>query len=233
MTDRRLAPSMMCVPVTDLGRTLDVFETEGVELLHIDVMDGTFVPNLMLGTNYMNDLRKATTIPLDLHLMIDDPGPKLDWFSIQPGEWVSVHAEATTHLQRTVQRIRALGGRPRVALNPATPLSALDWVLDDIDGVLVMTVNPGYAGQALVPQTIGKIQALRDRLVESGRADLDIEVDGNVSVPNAATMAAAGATTFVLGTSAIFGPEPLADALAAARNAVLLPSATGWHGPTG
>lgn len=197
---------MMCVPTTDLGEVLKTFHTEGVELLHIDVMDGVFVPNLMLGTNFIRDLRKASHITLDLHLMIDDPGSKLNWFDIQPGDWVSIHAEATVHLQRTAQQIRSLGGHPRVALNPATPLGTLDWVLDDIDGVLLMTVNPGYAGQALIPQTIDKIRALRKQFDTEGR-DLDIEVDGNVSVSNAASMAAAGATTFVLGTSALFRPE--------------------------
>jgi len=197
---------MMCVPTAGVVEDVQVFEAEGVELLHIDVMDGVFVPNLMLGTNYVQELRELSDIPLDLHLMIDEPGPKLDWFDIQPDEWVSVHAEATVHLQRTVLRIRSLGAHPRVALNPATPLSALDWVLDDLDWVLVMTVNPGYAGQKLIPQMIGKIEALAARLASEGR-NLDIEVDGNVSVPNAIAMAAAGATTFVLGTSALFRPS--------------------------
>lgn len=218
MTDRSLAPSMMCVPILQVGDALGSFEAEGVELLHVDVMDGTFVPNLMLGTNYVRDLRQLSSIPLDLHLMIDEPGPKLDWFDIQPGEWVSVHAEACVHLQRTLQRIRALGGRPRVALNPATPLTALDWVLDDVDGILIMTVNPGYAGQALIPQAIDKVRVLREHLTGQGR-DLDIEVDGNVSIRNAAAMASAGATTFVLGTS-VFGAEPLALALRSVREAV-------------
>lgn len=198
---------MMCVPTADLRPTLEAFADGGVEFLHIDVMDGVFVPNLMLGTNYIADLRRMSDITLDLHLMIDQPDAKLDWFGIQPGEWVSVHAESTVHLQRTVQRLRAMGAHPRVALNPATPLTAIDWVLDDIDGVLIMTVNPGYAGQTLVPQTIDKIRALCDRLGTAGRDHLDIEVDGNVSLEHARLMAQAGATTLVLGTSALFGGE--------------------------
>ena len=129
------------------------------------------------------------------------------------------------HLQRTLQRIRALGGRPRVALNPATPLAALDWVLDDVDGVLIMTVNPGYAGQALIPQAVDKIRVFREHLTSQGR-DLDIEVDGNVSIPNAVAMASAGATSFVLGTS-VFRAEPLALALRSVRNAVNRPGMSG------
>lgn len=211
---------MMCFPTLGLDRVLADCAAAAVELLHIDVMDGRFVPNLMLGTNYVADLRQATDITLDLHLMIQEPGDKLDWFAAGGGDWVSVHAESTAHLQRTVERVRSLGGHPRVALNPATPLSALDWVLDDIDGILLMTVNPGYAGQALIPQTVAKIAQLKAQLVERGRADLDIEVDGNVSAPNAVAMAAAGASTFVLGTSAINLVKPLADQLRAFRAAI-------------
>jgi len=211
---------MMCIPLSELGDALTTFEVEGVELLHVDVMDGVFVPNLMLGTNYIRDLRAASSIPLDLHLMIEEPADKLAWFSVRPGEWVSIHAEATSHLQRSIQRVRELGGRPRVALNPATPLTELDWVLDDIDGVLLMTVNPGFAGQSLIPQTIGKIRALRDRVEARGLDEFDIEVDGNVSLSHAVLMATAGATTFVLGSSALLMEEgALGEELRAARHA--------------
>lgn len=217
----KISPSMMVVDTLRAEQTLTVFQDWGIDLLHVDVMDGVFVPNIMLGTNYIRDLRNASTIPLDLHLMIDEPMDKLDWFDIQPGEWVSVHAEATRHLQRTLAAIRRLGGKARVALNPGTPLSALEWVLDDIDGVLLMTVNPGFAGQKLVPQTIRKIAQLRAFLEERDLGHLDIQVDGNVSIPNAVQMVQAGATNLVLGTSVLFTPGgTLNDELDAVREAI-------------
>lgn len=198
---------MMVVDTFSTQATLDLFQRWGIDLLHIDVMDGVFVPNLMLGTNYIRDLRAASTIPLDLHLMITDPLEKLDWFDVQPGEWVSIHTEATAHLHRSIAAAKQRGARVRVALNPGTPLSVLDWVLDDLDGILLMTVNPGFAGQTLVPQTIRKIGDLREQLAARGLDHLDIEVDGNVSIPNAVDMVRAGANTLVLGTSVLFHAE--------------------------
>lgn len=200
-----LAPSMMCVSVWDQGaETLRQLTNAGVDLLHMDVMDGSFVPNLMLGTETIRQLRRVSPIPLDIHLMIERPEDKLAWFDIQPGEYVSVHAESTRHLQRTLGRIRDYGAHPIVALNPATPLCMVEDVLPDVDAVLLMTVNPGYAGQALIPQTIDKIARLRRMLDESGRTDVAIEVDGNVSFAHARTMYNAGARIFVCGSSSIF-----------------------------
>ena len=200
-----LAPSMMCVSEwQNPGDTLRTLERCGIELLHADVMDGSFVPNLMLGTESVKHLRAASSIPLDIHLMIERPEDKLAWFDPQPGEYVSVHAESTRHLQRALSRIRECGARPMVALNPATPLCMIEDILDDVEGVLLMTVNPGYAGQKLVPQSLGKIRRLRRMLDGAGKKDVRIEVDGNVSFENGAKMRAAGAYMFVCGTSSVY-----------------------------
>lgn len=137
-------------------------------------------------------------------MMVEKPEEKLDWFDIQPGEYVSVHAESTRHLQRTLAKIADYGAHPMVALNPATPLCMLEDVLDDVSGVLLMTVNPGFAGQKLVPQTLGKITRLRELLDKTGHEEVFIEVDGNVSFENAPKMYHAGARAFVCGTSSIF-----------------------------
>jgi ribulose-phosphate 3-epimerase len=201
----------MCANIEGLSNTLKIFEQNNVEYLHIDVMDGVFVPNLQFGTDYIKQLRRLSHIPLDIHLMIERPEDKLDWFDFHEGEYVSVHVESTRHLQRTLQRIKDKGAKPMAALNPATPLSALDWVWGDIDGVLIMTVNPGYSGQTLVPQTLQKIAECKARAIAADRADIETEVDGNVSPENAVKMAAAGANIYVLGSSCLFRKELTID----------------------
>jgi ribulose-phosphate 3-epimerase len=201
----------MCADLFQLGETIKTFESLKVPYLHIDVMDGVFVPNLMLGTDTIKQIRKASSIPLDIHLMIENPGDKLEWFEPQKDEYLAVHTETTKHLQRVLAKIRALGAKPMVAINPATPLSAIEEVLDDIDAVLVMTVNPGYSGQKLVPGTLGKITRLREMLDKRGLGNVEIEVDGNVTMENALKMRAAGADIFVAGTSLIFRPGKIED----------------------
>jgi ribulose-phosphate 3-epimerase len=205
MNRAMLSPSAMCMfGWGDMEITIEKLQQGGADLLHIDVMDGVFVPNLMLGTENIKYLRKISPLPLDIHLMIEHPEEKLDWFDIQPCEYVSVHVESTNHLQRALTRIRRYGAHPIAALNPATPLCMIEEVTDDIDAVLLMTVNPGFAGQELVPQTLHKMNRLRRMLDEIGRPDIRIEVDGNVSFEHGSKMRDAGADLFVCGTSSIF-----------------------------
>ncbi len=200
----KIAPSMMCCDFLNMGAQLKIFEKTNIELLHLDIMDGHFVPNYALGTDLIRQLSAATSIPLDLHFMVERPEQLIDAFPIREGDWVSIHAESTYHLQRVLAGIRAKGAHPIVALNPATPICMIEDVLDDIDGVLIMSVNPGFAGQKMVPHALEKIAAVRRMLDGKGRTDVEIEVDGNVSPENAIRMKEAGANIFVLGTSSIF-----------------------------
>lgn len=202
--EKKISPSVMCVDFFTLADSIKAFEENGIELLHVDIMDGSFVPNYTLGTDFVKALKEKTRIPLDIHCMIEAPENKLGWFPFGEGDYVSIHAEATRHLHKAVTMIKERGARAMVAINPATPLSAIEEIVGDIDAVLVMTVNPGFAGQKLVGATLDKIARLRRYLDERGHADVEIEVDGNVSFENAEKMNRAGANIFVAGTSSIF-----------------------------
>lgn len=221
MLKGKISPSMMCADFTELRRTLEVFEKFGVEYLHLDIMDGHFVPNITLGESLIKQIRKITAIPFDYHLMITDPETKIDWFDLRAGDLMSVHYESTPHVQRAMGKIKDKGAKAGVALNPATPLNVLDYLACDIDFLLLMTVNPGFAGQNVVRQTLGKIRDARTYLDEKGYTDVMIEVDGCVSFPNAKIMRKNGADIFVGGTSSIFGASTdLAQGLAELRAAI-------------
>ena len=204
----------MCADIGALKETLGIFEKHGIDYLHVDVMDGVFVPNLMLGTDYCKRLRSLTSIPLDIHLMVAQPEPKIAWFDPKPGEFVSVHAESTKHLHRAVQTVKATGAKALAALNPATPLSAVEYVLEDVEGVLLMSVNPGYAGQTIIAESLRKIAELRALADSKGMKDFVIQVDGNISFDNTPKIIEAGADFLVLGSSSVFTKDlPLEKAL--------------------
>ncbi|MDR2571453.1 MAG: ribulose-phosphate 3-epimerase [Oscillospiraceae bacterium] len=194
-----ISPSMMCANFFDLKSDIRLFERLDIEYLHVDIMDGRFVPNFTLGTDYVKKLKSFTNIPVDIHLMIERPEDKLDWFCFSENDIVSFHYEATNHVHRVIQRIKSRGAKAFLALCPATPLCVLEDSMPDLDGVLIMTVNPGFAGQELVEQTIDKIARLRDMYPNT-----IIEVDGNVSFENAVKMRTAGANIYVAGSSSVF-----------------------------
>ncbi len=195
---------MMCSDLVNLQQTIRTFESQGIEHLHIDMMDGNFVPNFGLGVDYIRSLRKLTDIPLDLHLMIKDPEYKLQWIGIEPTDIVSIHYESSFQVQRALDWLVPFGCKRFLAINPATPINSLEEVLDYIDGINLLMVNPGFAGQKIVPSTMKKAQKVADLLHREGREDITIEVDGNITPENARKLKAIGARIFVAGTSAIF-----------------------------
>ena len=205
--DKKISPSIMCVDFFELDRCIKDFEKNDIDLIHVDIMDGSFVPNFTLGTDFVRILKNKTNITLDIHFMIHNPENKIGWLEFGKGDYVSVHYESTPHLHKTISAIKNRGAKAMVAINPATPINVLEGILDDIDAVLVMTVNPGFAGQKLVKSTLKKIKNLRKYLDENGYEHIDIEVDGNVSFENARLMNDAGANIFVAGTSSIFSKD--------------------------
>jgi ribulose-phosphate 3-epimerase len=215
----KIAPSILSADFARLGEEVRAIESGGADYVHVDVMDGHFVPNITIGPPVVAALRKVTTLPLDVHLMIEDPDRYIPDFAGAGADIITVHAEASIHLHRTVQLIRSLGKKAGVSLNPATPVSALDVILDDLDLVLVMTVNPGFGGQGFISSCLPKIEALR-REIDRRRLSVELQVDGGVKTDNIARIAAAGADVFVAG-SAVFATADYGDTIAALkRNAV-------------
>lgn len=217
-----ISPSLMCVDMMNVERNIRALEDAGVDYLHIDVMDNHFVPNITLCPDFIRQVKAVTKLPLDVHLMIERPERSLhDYDCLDERDFCAIHWEATPHPQRAMAAIRAMGARPGVALNPATPLSALDYLLDDAEMVLLMTVNPGFAGQKLLPATLDKIKRARALLAEHGRERVIVAVDGNVSFENAKSMRAMGADLFVGGSSSVFRPGASVQENCAALRAVL------------
>jgi len=217
MSEIRIAPSILSADFGRLADEVRAIERGGADWVHVDVMDGHFVPNLTLGPPVIAAVRAATALPLDVHLMTTNADRYVADYAAAGADVLTVHAEACTHLHRTVQRIHGLGKRAGVALNPATPIDALRYVLDDIDLVLVMTVNPGFGGQQLIAQVVDKIRAVR-AVAEARGLALDVEVDGGVKVDNVDLVAAAGANVIVSG-SGVFAGGDVAEAIDALRAA--------------
>lgn len=197
-----LAPSILSADFSRLGEDLSLVEKNGITMLHIDVMDGMFVPSISLGFPIIESIRKKSSMVFDVHLMIEEPERYVERFAKSGADIITVHAEACTHLHRTIGQIKELGKKCGVALNPATPLSALDYVLEDVDMVLLMTVNPGFGGQKFIGAMYEKIRTLRERITAEGLS-ADIEVDGGIKVSNMKEAIEAGASVLVAG-SAVF-----------------------------
>lgn len=197
-----IAPSILSADFANLARDIARAEDGGADVIHVDVMDGHFVPNLTLGPPVVSSIRRITRLPLDVHLMIDDPGKNVASFIRAGADWISVHVEADLHLHRTLQQVKEMGAHAGVALNPATPLSLLEEILPLADFVLVMSVNPGFAGQEFIPGSLRKIRALRER-IDSNGLGVRVEVDGGISADNLRDVLSAGAEIIVAG-SAIF-----------------------------
>lgn len=199
----RLAPSILGADFAALGQGIAALERGGADLIHVDVMDGHFVPNITIGPPVVRSIHKVARVPLDVHLMIDEPDRYIEDFVRAGAAMISVHAEVLPHLHRTVHLIKSLGAKAGVAINPATPVSVLEDIAADLDHVLVMSVNPGFGGQTFIARTESKLRAVRALLDRQGN-DAPIEVDGGVDLTNIARVVAAGATIIVVG-NAIFG----------------------------
>ncbi len=203
MNKMMIAPSILSADFSRLGEEIKAVEAGGADVIHIDVMDGHFVPNITIGPLVVKAVRRVTSLPLDVHLMISDAESYVQDFATAGADWITVHVEACDHLHRTIHQIKDLGKKAGAVLNPATSLSTLDYILPDIDLVMLMSVNPGFGGQSFIESSLEKIRELRRRLDEIG-SPAGIEVDGGVSPATIQRVAGAGANIFVAG-SAVFG----------------------------
>jgi ribulose-phosphate 3-epimerase len=203
-----IAPSILSADFSKLGDEIQAVEEAGAEVIHIDVMDGHFVPNITIGPLIVEAVRRVTDLPLDVHLMITDPDHYIKDFADAGADWITVHVETCIHLHRTLHFIRSLGKKAGAVLNPATSLSSLDYVLEEVDLVMLMSVNPGFGGQGFIASTLKKCRTLR-AMLDKANPDAGIEIDGGISPQTIGAMAEAGANIFVAG-SAIYGQDDYA-----------------------
>jgi ribulose-phosphate 3-epimerase len=211
-----VAPSILSADFARLGEEIAAVEKAGADWIHFDVMDGRFVPNITIGQPVLKSVRAATTLPLDVHLMIQDPGRYVESFVKAGADIITVHAEATEHLHRVLQQIQATGKQAGVSLNPGTPLSVIENVLEEVDLVLIMSVNPGFGGQQFISHSLEKIRKLQEMLDDCVCGDVLIQVDGGVTPANVADVASAGACAIVAG-SAVFGADDYGVAIRALK----------------
>jgi ribulose-phosphate 3-epimerase len=209
---KKIAPSILSADFSRLGDEIRAVEAAGADYIHIDVMDGHFVPNITIGPLIVEAARRVTSLPLDVHLMIENPDLYIPDFAAAGSDIIVIHAEATSHLHRSIQLIKSLGKKAGVSLNPATPLNVLDYIIEDLDLVLLMTVNPGFGGQSFIDACLPKIHSLRAILDGCG-SEAELEIDGGVKPANIARISHAGADVFVAG-SAVFGATDYAATIA-------------------
>ncbi|PYR38712.1 MAG: ribulose-phosphate 3-epimerase [Acidobacteria bacterium] len=204
----QIAPSILSADFAALGSAITAVERGGADLIHVDVMDGHFVPNITIGPPVVRSLKRVTQVPLDVHLMITDPDRYIEAFAAAGAAMISVHVEVLPHLHRTVHAIKALGVRAGVVLNPATPVVALEQIVEDVDFVLVMSVNPGFGGQTFIPRSEAKLREVRAALDRAGNTSAPVEVDGGVDLTNVARVVGAGARILVAGSAIFHAPDP-------------------------
>ena len=205
---KKIAPSLLSADFSKLQEDIALVEQGGADLLHVDVMDGHFVPNITFGPFIVKAIKKCATIPLDVHLMIEKPERYVEDFVKAGADYLTVHVEACTHIHRVLQQIKATGAKAGVSLNPGTPLSSIEEVLGDVDLILIMSVNPGFGGQSFIEGALDKIKRLRKMLSDRGLDHVEIEIDGGVKLDNIATVAAAGVDIFVSGSGIYKAADP-------------------------